>query len=284
MYRIIFPNVSECNRLSGKTITMKRFHYEPFILYKPPLTIPKPTSTDYNSLRTSRSKGRKPDTDMKQNSARKDLSNLKKTLTTPTQKKEAPKKEQPSSKKESIISRQDLVVTPPAKRVKRQKFTKPVVVEDTDTTEESEDAEEINAKPIRDSIYDDDYVIDKVYKKREVLGKAQYLVRFKGEKRDIKAWVLDSYISNIIDGGDKNEPSESQSLHGVQLANFPKIDSISGAIQVKNQLMVSVKWKDTDIESLVPSSLIKEIQPHKLIEFYERNLVFESKKDDQDRM
>lgn len=253
IYRVIFLSVEECNRLVGKTIVLKKISEEPHVLYKPPLFIPTPASNTYESLRNTRTKHKRFEVEVK-----------------------------PSRKKDSGHKKE----TGKQKRKRKTYLNEPSVDVDMDI-ESSEASLLLPAPPESNTltgaseqlttpnqIQNDDFVIDSIAKRRDVSGKTQYLFKFKGETQEIKAWLLDEQLLKQIDTSSYTELPPPTVVHGVDVSNFPPIDSILGAIRVKNQLMLSVKWKDMAIESLIPSSIVKEIAPQKIIEFYESHLIF----------
>jgi hypothetical protein len=124
---------------------------------------------------------------------------------------------------------------------------------------------------------DDHYVVERILHQRWVQNKVQYLLQLKGEASSIKVWMFDEDIFAEADANRKQSNLWNACQTGVfpEASQLPEVEQILGAKMVGSQLMFYVKWTNSTIYALVPSTVINKAAPSKVIQFYEARLSFE---------
>jgi chromobox protein 1 len=158
---------------------------------------------------------------------------------------------------------------------------------------------------------EEEYIVEKVVgKRRTPNGKIEYLIKWEGYTEDEKTWEpIDNLnnIMNLLTDFDNNEKKnqigrlnkkkeskeEAKAPNGdsAKADNYPILADIEGLVpekvntvkDIKGVLHALVFWEPSSDgteqdPSYVPSSLLADFYPKKLIEFYETKIKFVNKK------
>lgn len=132
---------------------------------------------------------------------------------------------------------------------------------------------------------DDHYFVERVLHQRAVHNKIQYLLQLRGENSTLKVWMFDEDLFSGIDSNRKAMNAWTGTQTGVwpEPHLLPDVEQIIGAKMVNSQLMFYVKWANSSIYALVPSSIVNKAAPAKVIQFYEARLSFDPSPLQQDQ-
>lgn len=133
------------------------------------------------------------------------------------------------------------------------------------------------SSPTHTTSNDDHFVVERVLHQRWIQGKVQYLLQLKGDTSSIRVWMFDEDLFSEVDANRKqaNLWNAIQTGKYPETSQLPEVEQILGAKMVGSQLMFYVKWSNSSVFALVPSTVINKAAPAKVIQFYEARLTFE---------
>lgn len=131
--------------------------------------------------------------------------------------------------------------------------------------------------PVQSPSCDDHFVVERVLHQRWIQGKVQYLLQLKGDNSSIRVWMFDEDLFAEVDMNRKqaNLWNALQTGKYPDTSQLPEVEQILGAKMVGSQLMFYVKWSNSSVFALVPSTIVNKAAPAKVIQFYEARLTFE---------
>lgn len=132
---------------------------------------------------------------------------------------------------------------------------------------------------------EEEFYISRILNKNEDnKNNFQYLLSIEGQdNKNAKLWISEEHINKILDTSLRNNAEKEENKNKAMMTNkiIPKLKEIVGAIKIKDQLLLSVKWENIDVPSLIPASVANIISPELVIEFYEKRLVFGERGEDK---
>uniref|UniRef100_A0A5S6QC01 Chromo domain-containing protein n=1 Tax=Trichuris muris TaxID=70415 RepID=A0A5S6QC01_TRIMR len=144
-----------------------------------------------------------------------------------------------------------------------------------------------------------EYVVERIVDKRLVDGKTQYLLKWQGytdedntwepeENLDCKDLITDfetKYAARADESvvGSSCPPilrPEGPIAAGSNTVNLPNLtgfergmtaESVEGVIKVEGELKYFVKFRESEFEEMIPSSVVRQYCPNLLLEYFERS-------------